>query len=154
MFMESLAMFRFGIWFLFQSWEKIAFVVAVLAIWLAFQKGREKLRVYRSRSWPTCAGTVEKLAVRKVDGGLNGVDYWKITFDFRYQVEAEHTGSYKFNCTSEEMAQGAMAGLEGKSVSVHYPKSNPEKGIVWEDEIWDVWWDTYWMMSHPAAEAG
>jgi hypothetical protein len=153
MAIESVAILKFGIWFLFQSWDKIAFVVGVLAVWLAFQMGREKLRVYRSRSWPTCAGAVEKLAVRKVDGGLNGVDYWKITFDFCYQVEAEHTGSYAFNCTSESMANGAMAGLAGKNVSVHYPKSAPAKGIVWEDEIWDVWWDTYWLLSHPAVEA-
>ncbi len=144
---------KFGIWFLFQSWDRIAFVVGGLAVWLAFRFGREKLRVYRSKSWPTCSGAVEKLAIRKVDGGLNGVDYWKITFDFRYQVEAEHTGSYAFNCTSESMANGAMAGLAGKIVTVHYPKSNPAKGIVWEDEIWDVWWDTYWLMSHPAIEA-
>ena len=135
----------------FHSWGQIGVVALLLAVWLAFRMGREKLRVYRSRSWPTCPGTVEKLAVRKVDGGLNGVDYWKITFDFRYQVEAEHTGSYAFNCTSEGMAEGAMAGLAGKSVSVHYPKSDAGKGIVWEDEVWDVWWDTYWTMSHPDA---
>jgi len=150
MLMELVAM-KFGIWFLFQSWDKIAFVVGALAVWWAVQTGREKLRVYRSRSWPKCPGAVEKLAVRKVDGGLNGVDYWKITFDFRYQVEREYTGLYAFNCTSEGMAEGAMAGLEGKSVSVHYPKSDAGKGIVWEDEVWDVWWDSYWKMSHTAA---
>ena len=147
MLMQLVAM-KFGIWFLFQSWDKIAFVAGALALWWAVQAGREKWRVYRSKGWPTCPGAVENLAVRKVDGGMNGVDYWKVSFDYRYRVTEEHVGSYKFNCTSEEMAHGAMVGLEGKTVSVHTPPANEGKGIVWEDEVWDVWWETYWAMSH------
>jgi hypothetical protein len=132
------------------KWE-IAVIVGLLAIWLAVQTGREKLRKYRTRSWPTVPGTVANIRVRKVDGGLNGVDYWKLTFDFTWRSAQEHTGTYAFNCTSEGMADGAVAGLQEKTVSVHHKPSDESKGILWEDEVWDIWWDTYWQMSHAEA---
>jgi hypothetical protein len=141
-----------------RSRSEIVFIVVFLLIWLLVQTGREKLRKYRSRRWPTNAGAITNLGVRKVDGGLNGVDYWKITIDFIYTVAGSaigqpasdsYSGSYSFNCTSEEMAQGAMAGLKDKPVSVHYNPKDTGKGILWEDDVWDIWWDTYWALSHP-----
>jgi hypothetical protein len=41
------------------------------------------------------------------------------------------------------MKDGAVAGLRDKTVSVHYPRSNEARPLLWEDEIWDIWWDTY-----------
>ncbi len=132
-------------------WE-IGAIVALLALWLAFQTGREKVRKYRTRNWPTAPGKIADIRARKVDGGLNGVHYWKLTFDYSYGVAQQHMGTFAFNCTSEAMASGAAAGLEGKAVSVHYKPSDESKGILWEDEVWDIWWDTYWQMTHPATE--
>jgi Protein of unknown function (DUF3592) len=141
-----------------RSRSEIVFIVVFLLIWLIVQTGREKLRKYRSRNWPTTVGTISNLSVHKVDGGLNGVDYWKITIDFTYSVSVSvpneptgnsYSGSYSFNCTSEEMAQGAMAGLKDKTVSVHYNPKEAAKGILWEDDVWDIWWETYWQLSHP-----
>jgi len=139
-------------WFVLlrNKWE-IAFIVGALALWGAIQFGREKLRVYRTRNWPRASGTVSNIRVRKVDGGANGVDYWKVTFDFTWRVAQEHTGTYKFNCTTEEMGNGAVAGLKDKPVSVHYKPSDESKGVLWEDEVWDIWWETYWQMTHAEA---
>jgi hypothetical protein len=148
-----LASFSFPLFLLFlrNKWE-IAFIAGALAVWGAIQFGREKLRVYRTRNWPKATGTVSNIRSRKVDGGANGVDYFKVTFDFTWRVAQDHTGTYKFNCTSEEMAAGAVAGLQERSVSVHYKPSDESKGILWEDEVWDIWWETYWAMSHPEAQ--
>jgi hypothetical protein len=147
MLMASIS-FPLFLLFLRNKWE-IAFIAGALALWGAIQFGREKLRVYRSRNWPKATGTVTNIQSRKVDGGINGVDYYKVTFDFNYRVDQDHTGTYDFNCTSEAMAEGAVAGLQDKTVSVHYKPSDESKGILWEDEIWDIWWDTYWQMTHP-----
>jgi hypothetical protein len=136
-----------------RSWWEIGVIVGLLALWGIFQTCKEKLRKYRSRGWPTTPGAVENIRVRKVDGGLNGVDYWKVTFDYKYCVQQEHAGSYSFNCVTEKMAQGATAGLQDKAVSVHYKPSDEAKGIVWEDEVWDVWWDTYWQADKAASVA-
>jgi len=136
-----------------RSWWEVAVIVGLLALWLAFTTFREKLRKYRTRGWPTAAGAIEDIHVRKVDGGINGVDYWNVTFIYRYRVSAEHIGTYSFNCTSEKMSEGAFAGLDNKTVSVHYKPSDESKGILWEDEVWDIWWNTYWQMSHGDAAA-
>ena len=131
------------------SWWQIELIVGLLALWWAVQTFREKLRKYRTRGWPTATGTVSNIAMRKVDGGLNGVDYWKASFDYSYSVAQQHSASYSFNCTSEEMATGAVAGMTDKTVNVHYSPSDESKSVLWEGEIWDIWWDTYWQMSHP-----
>ena len=130
------------------SWWQIELIVGLLALWWAVQTFREKLRKYRTRGWPTATGTVSNIAMRKVDGGLNGVDYWKVSFDYSYRVAQEHSGSYSFNCTSEAMADGAVAGLKDKTVCVHYSPSGEGKMLLWEDEVWDIWWDIYWQLSH------
>ncbi len=132
------------------SWGQVGFVAGVLAAWWAARAGWERLRVYRSKGWPTCDGAVEKVAMRKVDGGLNGVNYWKVSFDYRYVAKEEHVRSYAFNCVSEAMGDGAVAGLEGRTVRVHFSPADEGKGIVWEDEVWDVWWDTYWARKEKA----
>jgi hypothetical protein len=126
-----------------RSWKEIVAVVALLGILGLFLTCREKWRKYRTRGWPTAPGIVANIRVRKVDGGVNGVDYWKLTFDYTYKVEREHTDSYSFNCVTENMADGASAGLKDKTVSVHYRPSDENKAILWEDEVWDIWWDTY-----------
>jgi hypothetical protein len=136
----------------FRSWREIVIAAGFLAIALAILTCREKLRKYRTRNWPTTPGTVVNIHSRKVDGGSNGIDYWKFTFDYNYGVTQQRTGTYAFNCTSENMVQGATAGLENKTVTVHYKPSDESKGILWEDEIWDIWWDTYWTMTHPEPE--
>jgi hypothetical protein len=103
--------------------------------------------------WPTTPGAVGSLQIRKVDGGMNGVDYWKVAFDYTYHVHTEHSGKYSFNCVTEKMAEGAVTGLRDKAVSVHYKPSDESKGIVWEDEVWDLWWDTYWQAGKSANAA-
>jgi len=74
---------------------------------------------------------------------VNGIDYWKVTFDYTYKAEREHTKSYSFNCVTENMAAGASVGLKDKTVSVHYKPSDENKAILWKDEVWDIWWETY-----------
>jgi hypothetical protein len=142
--MTSIALSLPLIFLRIRSWWEIGVILALLGLWVVFLTCKEKLRKYRTRGWPTSPGTVGNIQVKKVGGGLNGVDYWKLTFDYTYHVQQDHTGSYSFNCVTENMADGATAGLKDKSVSVHYPPSNEAKGILWEDEVWDVWWDTYW----------
>jgi hypothetical protein len=102
--------------------------------------------VYRTRGWPTSPGTVGNIQSRKVDGGVNGVDYWKLTFDYTYKVEREHTNSHSFNCVTANIADGAIAGLKDKTVSVHYKPSDENKAILWEDEVLNIWWHTYWQL--------
>ena len=127
-----------------RSWWEAAVIAGFLALLVLVLTCWEKWRKYRTKGWPTSPGTVAYIHVRKVDGGLNGVDYWKLSFDYTYQVQQEHTSSYSFNCATENMADGATAGLTDKTVSVHYKPSDENKGILWEDEVWDIWWDTYW----------
>jgi hypothetical protein len=136
-----------------RSWWEIGVIAGFLALWVIFQTCKEKWRMHRTRGWPTSSGTVTNIQVRKVDGGLNGVDYWKLTFDYIYQVQQEHSGTYSFNCVTEKMAGGATAGLRDKTVSVHYKPSDESKGILWEDEVWDIWWGTYWSEAGDTAAA-
>jgi hypothetical protein len=136
-----------------RSWWEIAVIVGLLALWGIFLTCKEKLRKYRTRGWPTTPGEVGNLQIRKVDGGMNGVDYWKVAFDYTYHVHTEHSGKYSFNCVTEKMAEGAVTGLRDKAVSVHYKPSDESKGIVWEDEVWDLWWDTYWQAGKSANAA-
>jgi hypothetical protein len=137
-----------SIFLLFRSWHEIAFIAGALAVYGIFMTGKEKWRKHRTKSWPTTTGTINDVKVEKVWGGVNGVDYWKVTFSYAYQVQQPHTGKYSFNCTSETMGQGAVAGMQDKTVSVHYKPSNEAETVIWEDEIWDIWWDTYWAMTH------
>jgi hypothetical protein len=67
-------------------------------------------------------------------------------------VQQEHKGSYSFNCTSERMGQGVIAGLTDKTVCVHTKPSDESKSVLWEDEIWDLWWDTYWNLDKSERE--
>jgi len=136
-----------------RSWWEILVIAGLLVLWAVVQTFREKLRKYRTKGWPTATGTIANIKIRKVDGGLNGVDYWKVSFDYTYSVSKEQTGSYSFNCVTEAMGNGAVAGLVGKTACVHYNRSKESKGILWEDEVWDIWWDTYWQMSHGDAAA-
>jgi hypothetical protein len=133
------------------SWWEAGAFLGFLALWMVFQTGREKWRMYKSKGWPTTPGAITNIQVRKVDGGLNGIAYWKLSFDYSYRVTQEHSGSYSFNCTSEAMAQGAVAGLENKQATVHFNPANESKGVVWEDEVWNIWWDTYWKLTHTDA---
>jgi hypothetical protein len=142
-----------------RSHTEIFFIVGFVILYFLVQTAREKWRVYRSRGWPTAVGAIAKLGYEKVDGGLNGVDYWKVRIDYTYSAlaypvahdpaQAQHSGHYCFNVTSDEQANGAIAGLNSKTVSVHYNPAKPEKGVLWEDEVWDIWWDTYWQLAHP-----
>ena len=111
-------------------------VVALMTLW-------QKWKKYRTRNWSTAVGTIAKIDVNKVDGGLNGIDYWKVAVHYAYQAKQEGAGVYTFNCTSELMSQGAVAGLTGKPVCVHYSPFKESKSLLWEDEVWDIWWDTY-----------
>ena len=135
-----------------RSQGEITFIVVFLALWLLFFTVREKLRVYRTRTWPKTDGDITEVSVKKVGGGINGVDYWKVSLEYSYRVQQEHAGKYSFNCTSENMGNGAVAGLAGKTVAVHYQSSDEAKSLLWEDEVWDIWWDTYWNLEH--AETG
>jgi hypothetical protein len=135
-----------------RSHTEIVLIVVVLILYFLVQTAREKWRVWRTRSWPTSAGTISKLGYEKIDGGLNGIDYWKVRIDYAYVAAndpAQYHGHYEFNVTSEEQATGAIAGLQEKTVSVHYDPGLHDKGVLWEDEVWDIWWDTYWSLAHP-----
>ena len=75
-----------------RSQGEITFIVVFLAFWLLFFTVREKLRVYRTRTWPKTDGDITEVSVKKVDGGINGVDYWKISLEYSYRVQQEHAG--------------------------------------------------------------
>jgi hypothetical protein len=139
-----LAAFSFP-WFLLRihSWSELAIIAGILLLIVFITTGREKFRKYRTRGWPTASGTIGNISVRKVNGGVNGVDYWKLTFEYTYRVQFEHTNNYCFNCLSESMADGATAGLKDKTIPVHYKPVDEYKAALWEDEVWDLWWDTY-----------
>ncbi len=136
----------------FHSMKQLGIIAGLAVVVMALMTLREKLRKYLTRNWPTSVGTIEDLHLVKIDGGLNGVDYWKVLFRYRYRVQAEHEGRYSFSCASEAMGQGAIAGLQDKTVSVHYKPLDQGKSLLWEDEIWDLWWETYWQMGHDTAE--
>ena len=106
-----------------------------------FRIFREKWRVYRTRGWPTSQGTVGNIRPDKVSGGANGVDYWKVKFDYTYKVQQEHTHSFSIICATENLANRASAGLKDKTVSVHYKPSDENKAMLWEDEVFNIWWD-------------
>jgi hypothetical protein len=138
-----------------RSRTEIVFIVGLLILYFLVQTAREKWRVYKTRRWPTASATIVRLGYEKIDGGIHGVDYWKVRIDYTYMAandsgKAQHSGEYRFNVTSEEQAAGAIAGLKDKTVSVHYNPSHVAEGVVWEDEVWDIWWETYWQISHPA----
>jgi hypothetical protein len=136
----------------FHSARQLGIIAGLTVIVVVLMTLREKLRKYKTRNWPISVGTIEDLHLVKVDGGLNGVDYWKVLFRYKYRVQGEHEGKYSFNCTSEAMGQGAIAGLQDKTVCVHYKQSDESKSLLWEDEMWDLWWDTYWQMGNDAEE--
>jgi hypothetical protein len=122
-----------------RNWRGVATVAGLLAVWWAVATGREKWRKYRTRGWPTAEGAVSNIVVKKVDGGANGVDYWKLTFDYTYRVSAEHTGSYSFNLVTEKLRDRAEAGMVGKVVCVRYDPKDEAKSVLWFDEVWDLW---------------
>lgn len=151
--MESLALSMPLFLLRIHSWGEIGFIVGALAVWGLVVTMKEKLRKYRTRSWPTAAGAVSNIQVEKVWGGVNGVDYWKVRFEYSYQGQQTHTGKYKFNCATEKMSQGASAGMQDETVNVHFNPRNEADSVLWEDEIWDIWWDTYWAMKDEPAPA-
>jgi hypothetical protein len=132
-----------------RSLRELGIIAALSVLIVLAMTLREKWRKYRTRKWPRCAGRITSLKLSKVDGGFNGVDYWKVVLDYSYYVLQEHNRSYSFNCASEHMGESAVAGLTGKAVSVHYHPSNENKSLLWEDEVWDIWWDTYWNSDKP-----
>jgi len=148
-----------------ESHGGIAIFVCVLALYGIVVTLKEKWRVHKSKTWPTATGAISNVKQEKVDGGVNGVDYHKVSFRYTYQTnrgqtnrgqtkqgqaqqgqmrQPEHTGSYSFNCISEAQANGAVAGLVDKTVSVHYQPGNEAKSVLWEDEVWNIWFDRYW----------
>jgi hypothetical protein len=131
-----------------RSWGEIGAVVALLGVWTLYATCKEKWKKYRTKRWPTTTGTLTDIRSNKIDGGLNGVDYWVVTIDYTYTVAQQHSGTYAFNCVTENMANGAIAGLKDKTVSVHYKPNDEARALLWEDEVWDIWWDTYWALSH------
>jgi hypothetical protein len=52
----------------------------------------------------------------------------------------EHSGKYKFNCVTESAGKKAAERLTGANVSVHYNPRDARKSMLWEDEIWDLWY--------------
>lgn len=132
----------------FHTANELGLIALLLAIYFAIVTIKEKWQVHRTKSWPTTQGAIENLRIEKISGGLNGIDYWKVRFHYKYRVQEEHGGDYAFNCKDEEMGQGAVTGLQDKTVCVHYKPSDEGKSVLWEDEIWDLWWDTYWQMTH------
>jgi hypothetical protein len=124
-----------------RSWQEIVAVVVLVVLLGLFRIFREKWRVYRTRGWPTSQGTVGNIRPDKVSGGANGVDYWKVKFDYTYKVQQEHTHSFSIICATENLANRASAGLKDKTVSVHYKPSDENKAMLWEDEVFNIWWD-------------
>lgn len=135
----------------FHTARDLGLIGLFLAIYFVIVTGKEKWQVHRTRQWSTAQGTIENLQLEKVSGGMNGVDYWKVRFHYRYNATGEHEGTYAFNCTSETQGQGAIAGLQNKTVCVHYKPGAEGKSVLWEDEMWDLWWDTYWKITHDDA---
>jgi len=137
-----------------RSWWQLGLIVVLLGLWYLFVTFKEKWQKHRTRGWPVVPGAIANIRAKKVDGGLNGVDYWKVTFDYTYRVAQEHSSSFSFNCVTEKMADGAIAGLKDKTVSVRYKPSDESKPVVWKDDVWDIWWDTYWELTHTTPAAG
>jgi len=127
-----------------RSWWEIPVVVAGLILWALIATFWEKWRVHRSRNWPTAQGVLSNVRSKPVDGGANGVDYYKIKFDYTYTVTQAHTGSYSFNCVKEAQANGAVTYLRDKTVTVRYAPGNEAKSLLWEDDVWNLWYDDYW----------
>jgi Protein of unknown function (DUF3592) len=121
------------------SWQRVATAAALLALFGLFMTGREKLRKFRTRNWPTVRGLVGEIAVKRVDGGANGVDYWKLTFTYTYTVQQSHSGTYSINLVTQGLLDAASAGLPGKTVPVHYNPRDESRPVLWEDEVWDLW---------------
>ena len=121
------------------SWQRMAAAAGLLALFGVFMTGREKLRKFRTRNWPTTPGAIGTIEVKKIDGGANGVDYWKLTFTYTYTVQQPHSGTYSINLVTQGLLDKASAGLPGKTVRVHYNSKDEAKALLWEDEVWDLW---------------
>jgi len=121
------------------SWQRIATAAGLLALFGLFMTGREKFRKFRTRNWPTAPGAIGNIEVKKVDGGPNGVDYWKLTFTYTYTAQQTHSGTYSINLVTQGLLDAASAGIPGKTVPVHYNPKDESKPLLWEDEVWDLW---------------
>ena len=120
-------------------WE-LAALAAFFAIGYVVLKIVKAWTKFRTGGWPTAEGAIGNIRSRKVENSTaNGVDYWKVTFDYSYRVAEEHSKSYSFNCLTEAMANRAVAGLAGKTVRVRYKPSDETHALLWEDEVWDLW---------------
>jgi hypothetical protein len=129
----------YALWKL-HSWTGIAVAVGALVIYAAGSMLLEKWRKHRTRGWPTVQGAVVDLKNTYEDGGANGVRYWRISFGYNYTVNgSDHSGHYKFNCVSEGAGKKAAERLNGATVNVHYNPRDAAKSMLWEDEVWDLW---------------
>jgi hypothetical protein len=137
----------------FRSLQQLAIIAGLAVVVILVMTLRDKWLQYRTKSWSTCVGTLTAVSHRKVDGGLNGIDYWKVTLEYSYRVLQEHSGEFSFTCATEGMAEGAVAALQDKTVCVHYKRSNEANSVLWYDEVWDIWWDPYWNSSKNGAAA-
>ncbi len=118
----------------------IGFAVVVLAIYFAIVTALEKWRKFRTKNWPTVPGTTCDVEKEFVSGGVNGVDYWRVNFHYTYSAGGtDYKGKYHVNFTSESMREQALAGITRGPVIVHYDPANPSKGVLWEDEVWNLW---------------
>lgn len=121
-------------------WQFLLVGLGGLAIYAVLSEAWEKWRKHRTRSWPTAQGAVVDVLNTYESGGANGVRYWRISFRYNYTVNGiEHSGKYKFNCVSESQGKRAEEKLTCATVNVHYDPQDAAKGLLWEDEVWDLW---------------
>jgi hypothetical protein len=121
------------------SWSRILLFVGFLFLYWLFVTLKEKWAKIRTRNWPVTQGPIENIRVEKVEGGVNGADYWKLTFDYTWTVSTQHRDSYSFNLTTDRLRDAAETGLVGKVAAVHYNPKNEADACVWFDEVWDLW---------------
>jgi hypothetical protein len=122
-----------------RNWHGIVFALVGLGLYFLVVLGKEKWEVYRTQRWPVTEAPVEAVRVERVDAGPNGVDYWKLHFNYTYEVTARHSGSYTFNLVTDKLKDEAEAGMAGKTVRVHYNPKDESKSVLWEDEVWALW---------------
>ena len=122
------------------SWNAILLGVFAMAVYFVIVTAIEKIRKIRTKNWPTTAGATCDVEKEFVPGGVNGVDYWRVNFHYTYSVGGtDYKGKYHVNFTSESMREQALAGITRGPVIVHYDPANPAKGVLWEDDVWNLW---------------
>jgi hypothetical protein len=114
----------------------LAAVFGTVAVWMIILQVRHQLRMWRSQSWPTVHGTVQKGEVLHSGGGRASFLPFRSLLGYAFTVNGHpYWGLFVLAAEDMQAAEKLQKQADGIAVTVQYDPKKPDISFLVEREL-------------------